>query len=200
MLQFNSPCNRVGFLTLALYKLGSPLWLPAVGLIPFMFLVAFVDLARRYNPELGKVLMRPVPAGFLRPYEERGMSGTFWYIVGVLTVLAMGTFMATGEGRGRDLACLSILYLAWVDPTAAFVGRRWGRHRPGFMSGKSIEGSMAALIMGMLITRFFLGTRDLFQCLQGGLIAAFSEACTLSTVDDNLIIPILSFTLVSFLM
>lgn len=159
------------------------------------------------NAELGELLSSYLPKGFLREQERDRMSGTFWYLVGVETVLGTSAFVSSIVARNggiesmkrvKHLAALAILFLAWADPVAAIVGRRVKGIRPWFMNGKSLEGSLAAWIVGALTTRWFMQV-DMWdwRVVKGGCIAAFTEAVTIGDLDDNLVMPILSAILLN---
>lgn len=169
-----------------------PLWLPFLLLMPCLALAGLFDGARLLNPELGRVLTSKLPAGLLRPEEAKRMSGTFWYLLGVELVLGVSALCASRRSEtARRVATLAIMYLAWADPVAALVGRRYGRVRPAWMGGKSFEGTAAAGLAGAAITAGFLGLPyTAVSVLQGGVIVAFSEGVNvLLGLDDNLVMP-----------
>lgn len=56
----------------------------------------------------------------------------------------------------RDIAALSIIYLSWTDPTASIFGKLWGKYTFQY-GGKSLAGSMGALITGTLVTFLYFG-------------------------------------------
>jgi dolichol kinase len=183
-----------GFITLGLYHAGTPLWLPFLFLLPGLTLAALFDGARLFNPELGTLLTKPLPVGFLRDREKKSMSGTFWYLVGVEIVLGAGALLCRRDDEGmRRVACLAIMFLAWADPAAAFVGQMFGRMRPAFLDGKSIEGSMAAGVVSALITARLLDLPLLHETvIKAGVIGAVSEVATPFGLDDNLVMPVFS--------
>lgn len=192
-----------GFLTIFLYRVGAPLWMPFLFLIPVLVFSAILDGARLFNPELGVLITKALPRGLLREREKTTMSGTFWYLVGVQLVLGFGALCCQQRNPVMEhVAVLSILYLAWCDPVAAFVGSRMGRIRPAFLKGKSLEGSFAAFAMGSVITAQFLrvGTLSSWTVIKGGLIAAVAEGVQFRGLDDNLLIPVFSACLLRLLM
>lgn len=192
------PPHAVGLITVALYQ-WVPLWLPFILLVPVTVLVALLDGARLFNPELGKLITSYYPPGLLRESERRTMSGSFWYLIGVEAVLGAGALLhPRHDRRAQQLTALAILFLALCDPAAAFVGRRFGSVRPAFMHGKSLEGSLAAAAVGCLTTRWFLGL-DLWdwRVAKGGAIAAFAEAVRVGRLDDNVTLPIVSACLLT---
>lgn len=191
-----------GLITLGLYRSGSPLWIPFLFLLPVLLFATLFDGARLFNPELNTLFTKWLPAGFLREKEKKSMSGTFWYLVGVEVVLGVGSiFYRRDDQAVRATACLSIMFLAWADPAASFVGQKFGRIRPGFMNGKSIEGSAAAAIVGACITSAFFGLPLLHPvAVKAGIITGVSEAINLWGMDDNLVMPIASAVLLRICM
>lgn len=114
-------------------------------------------------------------------------------------------------GFPRDLAALSIIYLSWTDPTASICGRLWGRYTPQY-SGKSLAGSLGAVVTGALVTYAYFGPLAHYplsynalispvplwmMAIYGGLVAGFSEGVSnmLFGLDDNLTIPVISVIL-----
>lgn len=107
----------------------------------------------------------------------------------------------------KDIASLSIIYLSWADPTASICGRLWGQYTPRF-GKKSLAGSSGAVVTGALVTYVFYsvfsqdtsyeaaGLPFYVFALYGGLVAGFSEALgDFVYLDDNLVIPVVSSTL-----
>ena len=126
-----------------------------------------------------------------RQREFNRLNGSVFYTAGILLTWSL---------YDRHVAMLSILYLAFCDPTASFFGVLFGRHTYQFRNGKSLAGSLAALLMGIVVTlvycsmegsctsRFGLDVRVL--ALYGGLSAALTELVTIRWLDDNLVLPV----------
>lgn len=55
----------------------------------------------------------------------------------------------------KDVAALSILLLSWCDTAASTFGRLWGRYTPRVRKGKSLAGSLAAFVVGVLAAIIF---------------------------------------------
>ena len=85
------------------------------------------------------------------------------------------------------VAAAAIYALAFGDSAATLVGRFLGRIRPGFLAGKSLEGSLACFITAALAT--FLVLRDWKTALVAGLAAAIAEALPIKDFD-NLLLPL----------
>jgi acyl phosphate:glycerol-3-phosphate acyltransferase len=119
---------------------------------------------------------------FIRKNEERKLTGTAPYILGV--GLSLYAYSA-------PVASAAICFLAFGDVAATTVGERFGRTKIG---DKSLEGSAAfvaaALAAGLLLTAFGLGLAAWIMLL-GALVAAGVELLTLR-VNDNLLIPVIT--------
>ncbi|KAG1467949.1 hypothetical protein G6F56_004121 [Rhizopus delemar] len=135
----------------------------------------------------------------------------------VIYCQCLGPLMRTTEIKTRingvvyyllDLAALSIIYLSWTDPTASICGKLWGKYTLQY-GGKSLAGSLGAIILGSLVTFVYFGpltehplsynpkTSSItltILSLYGGLVAGFSEAIgnSMFGLDDNLTIPVMS--------
>ncbi len=133
----------------------------------------------------------------LREGEEARLSGITYYLLGcVLSVLLFP----------RDIAILSILFLAMGDPIAAVVGVvRGRRYWPADVSPtrKTLEGSLACFVfcglatwaMSFLLkhTGDHLWTDRLLFAMVGGFAAALGELLPLRA-DDNFSMPLISGT------
>jgi len=84
-------------------------------------------------------------------------------------------------------ACIGIYALAFGDGFAAFIGKLFGRTRPAFLCGKSVEGSMACF------TAVFISAWLVSQNYTVSLVAAFTativEAFPLEDYD-NIALPL----------
>ena len=84
----------------------------------------------------------------MRESEVDGYNGVIWYLLGAWTVLRFFP---------KDVACLAILLLSWCDTAASTFGRLYGRYTPRLRKGKSVAGSAAAAIVGMVTAAMFYG-------------------------------------------
>ncbi|ORX41212.1 hypothetical protein BD324DRAFT_575234 [Kockovaella imperatae] len=200
--------SSIGFLTLGLYYLDpKDLTLLLTVLSTGLISVFTIDLARLRFPVFAEHWESIV--GFLMREQERSrINGVVWYLMGVITVLAV---------YPRDVAVISILTLSWSDTTASTIGRLWGKytpplpsHFPGvqqlrFAPRKSLAGFLAATVTGILICLGFWwhGSQGRWLLLDGtwpgllstavivGIGGAIAEAMDLG-LDDNLTLPIIS--------
>jgi dolichol kinase len=84
-------------------------------------------------------------------------------------------------------ASIGIYALAFGDGFASLVGKTFGKHRPGFMFGKSIEGSLACF--GAVFVTSYGIFRSLRAAFITALTAAMVEALPLEDYD-NIALPI----------
>ena len=83
-------------------------------------------------------------------------------------------------------AAVAVYVLAFGDSAATLVGRFFGRLRPAFLSGKSIEGSLVCFAVSAFIG--FLSFQDLKTAVIIGLASMLAEAFSCKDFD-NLLLP-----------
>lgn len=172
----------------SLYFALPPLVGKRTAIIAAFILVGF-DIARLYLPKLNQFFMR-LFGPFLRQGEEARVSGVTAMMVGVTMIIWFFS---------REVVLLSLLFVAIGDPAASYFGVRYGRDK--LIGQKSLQGSLAAFMacFGISLVYFLamnLMTDRLFiACLLGGLIGAVSELLPIARLDDNVVFPIVSATL-----
>ncbi|MCJ1457259.1 hypothetical protein MMC28_007626 [Mycoblastus sanguinarius] len=137
----------IGFFTLHLYTRGtSPAsihpWLLG-ALIP----IASTDYARHTFPSFNRFYIRVLGA-LMRESEVDGYNGVIWYLLGAWTVLRFFP---------KDVGVMSVLLLSWCDTAASTFGRLYGQYTPRIRRGKSLAGSVAAAVVGVLTAGMFWG-------------------------------------------
>jgi len=85
-------------------------------------------------------------------------------------------------------ACIGIYALAFGDGFASLVGKLFGRVRPAFLFGKSIEGSMACFIA--VFISVLLVSRNYTVSLVAAVTATAVEALPLKDYD-NIALPLI---------
>ena len=138
-----------------------------------------LEAARRWWPWVNRLLWRWVPSVF-REWEERRALGSTWFSLGMLVTLLL---------CGQDAGGTALLYLAWGDPAAEIVGRRWGQPR----QRKTLAGSLGCLVACLLAgaVGIYLGGLSPWAVLVGAVVATLVERWS-PPPDDNLWMPILS--------
>jgi dolichol kinase len=100
----------------------------------------------------------------------------------------------------HHVAVLSILYLAFGDPSSSFFGVLYGRNK--IFPNKSLQGTLGGFCVCFVVTVAYLGwqgqagDRLLLMALLGGFAGCVAELLPLN-VDDNFAIPVVSGALMA---
>lgn len=84
----------------------------------------------------------------MRESEVDGWNGVIWYLLGAWAALRFFP---------KDIGVMAVMLLSWCDTAASTAGRRWGRYTPKVRQGKSLAGSLAAVVMGVITAAAFYG-------------------------------------------
>jgi dolichol kinase len=138
-----------------------------------------VEVARRWWPWLNHLLWRLLPTAF-KAWEGNQVLGSTWFVIGALASMILW---------GQDVGGTSVLFLAWGDPTAELVGRRWGRAG----ASKTVVGSVGCLVACLLagLVGVGLGGISPWAAVAGAAAATVVERWPLPP-DDNVWMPVLS--------
>lgn len=186
------PTNYTRSIFHALNGLGT---LAVIELLPsYVFLIsaacAFavvwgLEGTRRISPAWNDRIMRlfgPVA----HPYEQHSINSGTWYATAMLGLALM---------QAPLLAGVAVVILAFADPAAALVGRKFGSIP--LVNGRSLQGTLAFMAVGGIVALAVItlshGDLSLGRALlvagcaavAGGVAELFS-----SRVDDNLSIPL----------
>ncbi|KAI9852953.1 MAG: hypothetical protein M1838_003747 [Thelocarpon superellum] len=137
----------IGFVTLYLYTAGvqashiTPYLMG--GLIP----IASIDYLRHRYAGLNQAYVR-VCGMLMRESEVEGWNGVIWYLLGAYVALRFFP---------KDVGVMSVLLLSWCDTAASTLGRAYGRYTPRLRRGKSLAGTLAALLVGAGSAAVFWG-------------------------------------------
>jgi len=144
-------------------------------------LVLSLEIARLNIPAWNRFIYTRF-GSFIRQSEERKLTGTVPYILGVAVSL---------YAYSTDVAATAICFLAFGDVAATTIGERYGKTKIG---DKSLEGSIAfivaALAAGSALHLLGLGLAPRVLVL-GAVAAACVELLPLR-LNDNLMIPVLT--------
>lgn len=100
----------------------------------------------------------------------------------------------------RHVAVLSILYLAFGDPSSSFFGVLYGRAK--IFPNKSLQGTLGGFLVCFAVTAVYLFTQDfprekiLVLTMLGGFAGCVAELLPLN-IDDNFSIPVISGALMA---
>jgi len=149
----------------------------ALFLMGGVFFYALVEGLRfvGFSPPLTSSVTRSV----LREREE-GCLALGPVTLGLGALLAIILFPPQAAAAG-------IYALAFADSAATLTGRFFGRIRPAFLAGKSIEGSLACFAVAALAC--FWVFRDWRVAVATGIVSMLVEAFSIRDFD-NLLLPL----------
>lgn len=177
----------MGVFMAAVYGLGTPKVVCVLLLTLGLGFFLTAEYARLMFPKVNAFAIR-VMGPLMRRSEVNRVSGTPFYVGSVLLSVAIFP---------KDIAILSILFLAIGDPMSSIFGISWGHLGPRFANGKSLIGTAAGMGVCCLITFGYLlvigvptGSAVLIA-LAGGFAGGGAEMIPLD-IDDNFSIPLVS--------
>ncbi|MBX2988508.1 MAG: hypothetical protein KF802_11490 [Bdellovibrionaceae bacterium] len=150
------------------------------------FLFVPLDFLRQTWPALNDWLVHAFKP-IMRQTEVDRLAGTTYLITGVMVVAFLFP---------RPVVSLTLLFLAFADPLASYVGIRYGRDK--IFGHKSLQGFIAAycvcagLSFAYLLSMNFEVSRSLIFSLLAGAVGALAELIPLGKVDDNFSLPVFS--------
>ncbi len=176
------------FIIAAYIYLGRAWGLPALAALTAV--ATEVDISRLVFPKFNDFMFRRFGA-FIRESEKRTITGTPWYLMGMLGALFLYSL---------PVAVCAIIFLACGDVSATIVGERWGTIK---ISGvKSLHGTIAffaaSLACGAIAGSYW-------QVIPLGVVAAVAFTASVVEIaplkiNDNLSIPIISGAVMQALM
>ncbi|KAL4921949.1 hypothetical protein BDW62DRAFT_173717 [Aspergillus aurantiobrunneus] len=137
----------IGFLTLHLYSRGIQTRQITPWLFTALVPVAATDILRHRSERVNKLYIRCVGA-LMRETEVSGYNGVIWYLVGAYSVLRFFP---------KDVGVMGVLLLSWCDTAASTFGRLYGRYTYSLRKGKSLAGTLAAWLVGVVTAAAFWG-------------------------------------------
>lgn len=175
--------SGLGTLMLIEHVLSPTMMLVVAGSAAFMGWS--MEIARRYSPAANRALMwlfGPVA----HPHEAKGINSATWYTSALFLIALLFSPL---------MCAIAVTVLAFGDPAAALIGRRWGRTK--LVNGRSLEGSLGFVVVGSAATAImlFLGHPELSVVSTlalsagAGLVGAVAELLT-RRLDDNLAVPL----------
>ncbi|KAH9864092.1 hypothetical protein J1614_010025 [Plenodomus biglobosus] len=130
----------IGFLTIWLYCTGTQTSQIHNVLLTLLIPIALTDVIRHRYWQVNRFYIRCLGA-LMRESEVDGYNGVISYLLGAWIVMRFCP---------KDLAVMSILLLSWCDTAASTFGRLWGHLTPKVRKGKSLAGSIAACVTGVI--------------------------------------------------
>lgn len=157
----------------------------AAALVAWLLFVP-LDFVRQSRPALNDWVVhafRPI----MRRNELKKLAGTTYLLSGVLLLVLLFP---------RPIVSISLLFLAFADPIASFVGIKWGKDK--IFGHKSIQGFMAAYFVCAIACFSYLFAKNILMdhiivvSLLAGLVGALAELVPVSKLDDNFTLPLFS--------
>jgi dolichol kinase len=144
----------------------------------------FMETTRRFWPFMDRITWWAF-GKCAHPHERYRINSATWFSTSLLLLALIGSPL---------LAVVALAVLGFADPSAAIVGRRWGRIK--LLHGRSLEGSLTFLVVGFLaslaIVLGFFPALGLAQAAAVSLgaagLGAVAEAVA-KRIDDNLMVP-----------
>ncbi|KAL4992633.1 hypothetical protein BDW68DRAFT_149377 [Aspergillus falconensis] len=137
----------IGFLTLHLYSRGIQTHQITPWLFGALVPIAATDFLRHRSERVNMLYIRCMGA-LMRETEVSGYNGVIWYLVGAYTVLRFFP---------KDVGVMGVLLLSWCDTAASTFGRLYGRYTYSLRNGKSLAGTLAAWLVGVVTAAAFWG-------------------------------------------
>jgi diacylglycerol kinase (CTP) len=145
-----------------------------------------LDFLRLRSEKVNDVVVA-VLGPIMRNQEVKSLAGTTYLISGVALIFLIFP---------KPVVALSILFLAFADPIASYVGIRYGRER--IVGNKTLQGFLAALLVCFILTLVYIYqpgismSRAIVVSILGGIIGALAELAPMGKLDDNFTMPVLS--------
>ncbi len=197
----------IGFITLYLYTQGIQLEQVTPYLATAFILISSIDFIRFRSQSINALYCKAC-GPLMREKEVNTYNGVIWYLLGLVIVFSLFP---------KDISLMAVLLLSWADTSASTFGRLYGHLTPKIARGKSLAGSIAAFITGVIASALLYGyfiphfnhVNSIGQIMYdknhvssylslpillflSGLVGSVSEGIDLWNMDDNFTIPILS--------
>lgn len=137
----------IGFLVIWLYVSGTQTSSVCPWLMGALIPIATIDYIRHVNDSFNRLYVKVLGA-FMRESEFVGWNGVIWYLLGAWTALYFFP---------KDIGVMGVMLLSWCDTAASTFGRLYGRYTPRIRKGKSLAGSTAAFLVGVVTAWGFWG-------------------------------------------
>lgn len=145
-------------------------------------LLVFLVIIFRWDHYLHIPIFSPILRYCKRSEDEMG---SIYFFLGIIITLFLFQ-------HHLAVANAAILILLFGDSASTLVGERWGKVKLPFQENKTLEGSLAFLVVGFIGA---LTQLTLIPALSGALTGALTEAY--SPIDDNLTIPLVAGLMMS---
>ena len=138
----------IGFFTLWAFTQGIRTDDIHPWLLPALISITAVEIVRHRSENFNRAYIKVCGALMRETEVHDKYNGVIFYLAGVWTALRFFP---------PDVAAMAILLLSWCDTAASTFGRLYGRYTPRIRKGKSLAGSLAALITGVITAWIWYG-------------------------------------------
>lgn len=155
---------------------------PNLLIILCVAILIFVEIMFRLDHHHDIPLFSTILRLSKREHDERGF---VYFFIGIIVTLFFFQF-------NMNIANAAILILLFSDSASTIIGKKFGKIKLPFQSHKTLEGSLAFLIVGFLVS---LTQLPIMPAFTGALAGTLTEAY--SPIDDNVPIPLVSALVMS---
>lgn len=153
-----------------------------------------LEVTRRIWPSWNHILVEKVFGRISRPRELRGLTSSTWYTFALLLMVFLVPQPAVEAG---------VLVLAFADPAASTMGRRFGRRK--LLGDRTFVGSLTFMATAFLVVSVFLliapyGLSAVERLSLAATLAVAGAVAELVSdrIDDNFTIPVMCAAVASF--
>jgi dolichol kinase len=157
---------------------------PVAVMLICIAIVVFVELIFRLDKQKNIFFFSEFLRQTKRKDDERGF--IYFFLGIILTLFLFQSNIAVANA--------SIIMLLFGDSASTIFGRRFGRHKLPFNKKKTVEGSIAFIVVGFAGA---LTQIPAIPALFGAIFGSLTEAY--SPIDDNIPIPIVSGLVMSLI-
>jgi len=153
-------------------------------LLPLVAIIVPLDFYRQRSPKLNAFVLKSL-GWVMRKNEYKSISGTSYLFVGGLVLLVFP----------QHIVILTLLFLAFADPLASYVGIRYGKDR--IVGNKTLQGTTTAFIVcGIISAIYYYQNNIMIERLfivspLSGMIGALAEVIPIWRLDDNFTFSVL---------
>lgn len=155
---------------------------PQILIILCVAILIFVEIVFRLDHSHNIPFFSTILRVSKRKHDERGF---IYFFMGIIITLYFFQF-------NMAIANSAILILLFGDSASTLIGKKFGKIELPFQSHKTLEGSLAFLVVGFVVS---LTQLPLLPSFIGALAGTLTEAY--SPIDDNVPIPLVSALVMS---
>jgi len=176
---FHISCGSLGvFLYQFVFSRDQILWVGGSVLTLFILM----EVSRRTSPAINRWYLDGLFGRISRPNEAHRIPAATWF----MAALFLGVLILP-----QHAIELGTLALAFGDPAASIVGKRWGKTK--LVGEKTIVGTVAFVVAAMaagVLFLFLIGKPELWTLVPAVALAGATAEVFCDRIDDNFTIPL----------